>query len=341
VDFLLWWVKDGPLPSALVTTGNPNDPVPGALGQPGTQTLYGGNAIDYGVLSGVRLEAGGWLDDDRLFGMEGSIFALEHKSVAFGAGSNPAGNPPLYLPVTIPGVGPSSFTIADPVAGYSGGVAVFSKTSLWGAEINGLVDLLRTTRLDFDLIGGFRFVNLDESLGMSGATTDYVNLINYAWQDQFSTHNQFYGGQLGTRLGWHNDRVALDLLGKVALGATHEVVDINGTTTVSGFGPPATYPGGIFAQPSNIGRQSRDQFAVVPEAQAKAGYQIAHGVQFYVAYDFLYISSVARPGNQIDTTVNPSQTLGGTLIGPARPQPLFERSDFWAQGINVGLEFAW
>jgi len=27
------------------------------------------------------------------------------------------------------------------------------------------------------------------------------------------------------------------------------------------------------------------------------------------------------------------------LVGPAQPAPLFVRSDFWAQGINVGLEF--
>ena len=36
-DYLLWWIKRGPLPTPLVTTGNPKDPQPGALGQPGTR----------------------------------------------------------------------------------------------------------------------------------------------------------------------------------------------------------------------------------------------------------------------------------------------------------------
>src|SRR5437763_13005601 len=35
-EYLLWWLKDGPVPSPLLTTGDPTDPVaPAALGQPG------------------------------------------------------------------------------------------------------------------------------------------------------------------------------------------------------------------------------------------------------------------------------------------------------------------
>jgi hypothetical protein len=52
---------------------------------------------------------------------------------------------------------------------------------------------------------------------------------------------------------------------------------------------------------------------------------------------------VARPGDQIDRTVNPSQVpdVGGPrpLSGPARPLPTFQTADFWTQGINFGLEF--
>jgi hypothetical protein len=34
-----------------------------------------------------------------------------------------------------------------------------------------------------------------------------------------------------------------------------------------------------------------------------------------------------------------SKTRSGALVGPANPAPLFNRSDFWAQGVNFGLEF--
>ena len=49
------------------------------------------------------------------------------------------------------------------------------------------------------------------------------------------------------------------------------------------------------------------------------------------------------PGDQINRTVNPglvptSQTFG-TAGGPLQPSPIFQRTDFWAQGVNFGLEY--
>ena len=29
----------------------------------------------------------------------------------------------------------------------------------------------------------------------------------------------------------------------------------------------------------------------------------------------------------------------GALVGPSQPSPLFNRTDFWAQGVTFGLEF--
>ena len=62
----------------------------------------------------------------------------------------------------------------------------------------------------------------------------------------------------------------------------------------------------------------------------------------FVGYDFMYWSQVVRPGNQVDRNINLSQSAvfgSGALTGPAYPMPLFNRSDFWAQGLNAGLEF--
>ena len=52
---------------------------------------------------------------------------------------------------------------------------------------------------------------------------------------------------------------------------------------------------------------------------------------------------VPRPGDQIDRAVNPTQlplsTAAPLLTGLARPAPVLRDTDFWAQGINFGLEF--
>ena len=104
--------------------------------------------------------------------------------------------------------------------------------------------------------------------------------------------------------------------------------------------------GGLLAEPSNIGIRSQDRFAVIPEMGVKLGYNFTPNIKAFVGYTFMYVSNVARPGDQIDRTVNISQQpilLGTTavnppLVGAARPFPLFQTTDFWAQGVNFGLE---
>src|SRR6266542_3464827 len=47
-DYLLWWVKKGPLAAPLVTFGSDADaPFQGILGQPGTRLAFGGAGLDF------------------------------------------------------------------------------------------------------------------------------------------------------------------------------------------------------------------------------------------------------------------------------------------------------
>ena len=111
------------------------------------------------------------------------------------------------------------------------------------------------------------------------------------------------------------------------------------------FGPTETFPGGYFALPTNIGHHTRTVFAVVPEVGLNVGYRITPWASVFVGYTFLYANDVVRPGNQINRNINPTQSVswgGGKFLnpqGPAEPSFKFNSSDFWAQGINVGLDF--
>jgi len=101
--------------------------------------------------------------------------------------------------------------------------------------------------------------------------------------------------------------------------------------------------GGVLALPSNSGHFSRDRFAVVPEIDINIGYQVTDHLRAFVGYSFLYSSNVVRPGDIIDRTVNltqlPSNLGPGSLTGPARPMIIVRDTEFWAQGMNFGLEF--
>src|SRR5439155_23558826 len=105
------------------------------------------------------------------------------------------------------------------------------------------------------------------------------------------------------------DRFSGEVTGKLALGSTYQVVDIQGAITQAGPHPlvppgPGTFPGGLFAQSSNIGLRSANQFTILPSLELKLGYEVTPRARVFAGYDILYWNRVVRPGNQINHNVN-------------------------------------
>jgi hypothetical protein len=328
-DYLLWWSKGDHLPP-LVTSGSPTDAVPGALGQPGTQTLFGGD-YDSRVRSGVRLRGGYWFTPDQTFGIDATFFFLGGQSAGFYDGSN--GFPVLARPY--PGR-------------QSGDIQGALSTRLWGADADLRGMLFRGASYQVNILGGFRFLDLHDALGMEENNTFYPSILNapLSWStstDRFYTSNQFYGGQLGADLMWSRGRFYVDVLGKVALGASVERAGIYGWTAYSNsLGQNGYLNVGEFALPSNIGAYGQTRFAVVPEFGLNFGYALTRHIRLTFGYTFLYWSNVFRAGDQIDRGINPTELSAlagqGAPIGPARPNFTMQSTDFWAQGLNFGLQ---
>jgi Putative beta barrel porin-7 (BBP7) len=355
-DYLLWWIKPGPLATPLVTVSTDNLQS-GNLGQPGTAVLFGQQRLDYGAFNGLRAGIGGWIDPDCLLGLEANGLVLEQRSVRWSALSNSAGIPLLALPYRTPLGAETSYTVTTPavpgIPAQLGGVAISSTSNLDGAEANGTVNVLRRGAISTDLLAGVRYLSLDEDLQVGTSSTMSLGPLGNlatATSDRFDTQNRFAGGQIGSRLGYSAGWLSLDLLGQVALGATHQVVNVSGNSTSTSSGAlaglfPASAEGGVFTEPCSIGRLTHDEFTVVPEMQLRLGIGILPGIKTFVGYNFLYWSSVVRPGDQIDRTINPSQSflLGGTglLSGSARPSGPFGQTDMWAQGLSLDVELGW
>jgi hypothetical protein len=346
-DYLLWWIKDSHTPP-LVTTGSPTDPLPGALGQPGTAILFGGN-LNYEERSGARFTGGLWFDDAQQFGLEAGYFFLGVRSAQFTATSaGLAGSPVLARPFfdVLTGGEDASLVALPGVA--AGTVSVSAPSYLQGFETNLLASLWQASHGRVTLLAGFRYLDLHEDLDIGesdqilpGSPVFPGDTI--AVGDHFDTRNNFYGGQAGLRASFQRDAWELEGVAKVALGATHEVVTISGATSILPPGGPAqNFPAGLLALPSNSGTFSRNVFAVVPEGELNLGYHVTRWLRAYVGYTFLYCSDVVRPGDQIDRTINrqqvPTSLLAGPLTGPARPAFSFVGTGFWAQGVNLGLE---
>lgn len=113
-DYLHWWVKDAPQP--LITQGSTADPIPGALGQPGTQVVAGGTPQDFGGISGLRATLAFWCDEDRVYGMEGGYAFLTQTSRGAAFASPSSGTTVFAQPVVFPGAGERAFA-ASPRTG--------------------------------------------------------------------------------------------------------------------------------------------------------------------------------------------------------------------------------
>lgn len=359
-EYLLWWIKGAPVPplATLVTPANAAAAVaagqaPGAIGSIGTQVLNS-STLDFEPFSGGRATVGMWLNDDHSLGAELSGFLLQRRSASFAFSDNVAavpGGPILSVPFVNPlAVPPAETATGFGLPGLSNGQAfATSSLRLWGAEGDGLLNVIDNDSFRLSLLAGGRYLDLSEDLNIGfnafvPRIGDFTN-FSVSRQDRFSTRNQFYGGQLGLRGVVQAGAFYASLTGKVALGDMHESVNANGQTTIVQPAPlfvgvPAgttSFPGGFFAQPSNIGRRTRDVFSVIPETTLQVGVNLGNNMSAFVGYDFLFISNVVRPGEQIDRSINLSQQFGAPLVGPAAPLPRFTNSDFWAHGITAGF----
>ncbi len=345
-EYLLWWAKQDHVP-VLVTTGSvQSDGSAGILGRPDTVPLFGG-ALDRGAQSGARFTAGYWLGDCNSNAIEFSGFFLGQSTARFDANSSQF--PVIARPFFDVNSGQEFVEQVSFPGRVIGDVRIESPSQLWGVEANWKCKMCCGCDYQVNALAGVRYLNLRESLTIvenlmfqegAGALAGGQN-VNV---DSFSTRNEFYGGQVGVEGRLYRGRWSLDGRAKLAVGETHQTLDIAGGQSFTNVNTPIdTRPGGLLTTSSNIGTFSRDRFTVVPEVGINVGYALTPNLRASVGYNFLYWSSVARPGDQIDRNID-SQLVPNfnsparPLTGLNRPAVLFKDSDYWAQGLTFSVE---
>lgn len=345
VDYLLRWFKPVCLTPAVLSIGNPAAPVPGALGQPGTQVLIGENhKFEFGMTSGVEAVVG-WERGDRSFGLEVRGFLMEQAAASQHFAAGPDGSPATYLPYQAPDNRQQAlaFTIPGIVAGSS--VAIGS-TKIWGLESDGMLPFTLDCnghRLFGSFLVGGRYLDLTDRVRVRN-TLSLVDEPAAAalGEDQFITRNQFVGPQVGTRLGLEWGKWSFEYTLKLAAGLTHQVRIIEGSPLLTSTLPsPLLVPGPLLALPSNIGRETAWRVTLVPELGLKSRLALTNWCSFSIGYSLLYWNKVLCPGDQMDPHVNITQLpFRGPVSGARAPMPLFVHTDYFAQGLDVGLELS-
>lgn len=332
-DVLLWWVKNGGAPP-LVTVGGD-----GIIGHPGTRVPVDGLDFDEDFRPGMRFALGYRFDTAPYLGIEGDCFFLSDRLCALHFASR--GEPVLGRPYVNAVTGlPAATLIASPGMA-EGELLALTTSSLDSVEVNGTADLIATPTLRLTALGGFRYLQFEDQLSISEEFLFAGSAVKL--QDHFRTLNNFYGGQVGAAASAAFDRLVIDVRAKFAFGQMQQVAEVGGGTDVIGpTGAFTHFNGGLFALPTNIGRHTQNDFAFVPEVGVNFAAQVSPRLKLFAGYTFLWVSTVARAGEQIDPVVNESQfpILSGNapVIGAPRPAFHFRTSDIWAQGVNIGFE---
>lgn len=354
-EYMLWWGSGMSLPP-LVTGApvgtplnilNPDGsltPVAGALGQPGTVVLFGGNQVLNGVRSGYRARAGFWLDECNMLGLEASFLYGGSLAVSYNSGCTDA-NGIVMRPFFNASTGRQDAEIVSFPSTLFGFVTVDARSEVYGADANIRRNLICSCNGRLDFVAGYRFMSLTDRLQITECLVD-VNPNNgiqdgttFLVKDRFETDNFFHGGQIGLAGELRSGRVFLEYRGLVGLGASVKQVRISGSTTVTTpNGPAVTNAGGLLAQNTNIGTYNISDFAVLPEGGLNLGLQLTDFARLWVGYTFMYWNNVARAGSQIDFQVNSTQIPPGVLVGPPRPAFNIVRSDYWLQGVSFGAQ---
>jgi hypothetical protein len=372
-EFILFSLSQDKAPSLLVT-GNQaaSDDAP-FFSFSNPRTVYGGDLPSDSMIGG-RVTMGAWFDRCQHFGMFGSFFTTvtQNTSTTIGDadGSTFYGRP--YFDVN-PDVNAEQVERVSDLAGYGGFVTFSRSTLLRGAELNFRWNLFNNVppcgRLFWNVDGyaGAKYLGLDERLDITEDLLMHSNVdgvdpngarvtifpqgTRILVEDRFSTRNNFIGGNIGLMSEARLGRFFVETRSGIALGATRQEVTIGGNTTyaIANLPQTPTQVGGLLTQRTNIGTYNRSAFSYVPEFNIKLGLQVTDHLRVFAGYDMMYWSNVVRPGQQIDRTINSTQTpavnpqdgsvVPTTLSGPARPAFNFTNSNVWINGFSAGLSW--
>lgn len=380
VDYLLWSVKGAPLSLPLVSSAssslkegflvsNEVEILYGSSMYPAT----GGNGVqNFPIFNGGRVTLGYTFDDSRFSAVEASGFALQSRAAGYFNTTNlSTGKPAMRVPVygnvayapggacdpgasSVCSVGPGEdgVPISLPADNPSvsgdlyGSVRVRNTLQLWGMDAAALAPLYTYRGWDLTGMVGATYLSLQESFNLTANLNGYSTSPLYAGQsgtanDWFSTSNQFYGALLGLRANNKFGPISVQATGKLGLGDSHEVLRVSGYYSDSGAAFASSGgPYGIFAMPANEGAFTRNEFAVLTQAQVKLGYELTPWLQLTLGYDVLYESNVIRPTDQISRAIPKGQTFqqDGTAASTTSPARLLRSTDFYAQGLTAGLQ---
>ncbi|MEX2176350.1 MAG: BBP7 family outer membrane beta-barrel protein [Pirellulaceae bacterium] len=332
-ELLLWWRQGRDLPP-LATTDTIAGSSTSAGILPGAEILFGGRRETSQMKAGGRLDIGFWLDESQCWGIGNRFYALGRDSAHLRIDT--LDNPIIAIPFFNGSADEEEALLVSFPGLFSGSLDIDGSSEVLGNDLYGRFLICRDDNSRLDFITGWSFsrINDDLLIRSSRAVTETGGNIPLGTEsdvlDRFQTRNEFHGGILGLMHEANCGCWSLHTMARMSLGNMNERVIIAGSTSITVPGEdPEVLDTGLFAGESNIGEFERNEFTAITEVGVKLGYNVGEFTKLTVGYSFLYWNDVVRAGDQIDRQID--------VDGGEQPRFAFDRSDFWVQGVNLGL----
>ena len=351
-DYLLWFIKAQPTP-ALVTTSSPA--FNGIIGQGDTRVLFGNQALGDTQFSGGRFGGTYWFRNSN-WGLDGNFFFLGRNGGSFT--TNSSENPLIARPFIRADTGAQFSELVAFPGLANGSVAVNYGTEMLGGDINFRRPLFCGCNSRLDALIGYRNVSFLENLNITEAFSRTPNgipagqsdIASGLVEDRFRTENRFHGVNLGLAGELRRGRWFANMRGSIGLGSVYQSLEIAGAQKlVTTAGTTRNAEGGLLALPgANMGTFTQRRYGFAPEASLMLGYYITPNLRFGVGYNFLYLNSVLRPADQVDTVVDLNRipnfpvTPAPGIVNPVRPRAIpLKTTEVYATGITFSLQWTW
>lgn len=338
-ETLLLFAADRSSPPLVMIADNEVNPLDGNV-------AFGGD-LSTGVIPGYRISAGFYIDPCQRLGVGARVFGTLDRdndySVASADGTTSIGVP-FFNPNLLPNPGQDAFVVAgnlpggDPIS--TGSLQASESISMVGAEGSGYILLSRGCSHRFDLVAGYTFNQLRNSISQSFQSTNLltgdgiVDGTVFQFRDRFATDNRFNGAHLGVLSSVVRNSVSLSTLAKVSFGNMRNSTTVSGSSTTTVPALPPVTGDGFFARGTNIGTITNDHFAFLPELGIKMGYAFRPNMELTLGYTLMMWSSVALAGDQIDPVIDATGTSG-------RPALSNRTTAFWMQSIDLGASWSY
>ncbi len=329
--------------------GTPSNQV-GVLGLPTTTVLYGGDSIDDGLRIGTRLSGGWWFDDARHYGLQGEVFGFGNATGSNASFPSPTDGSLLARPFfnTDPAVNAADAQILHQDGNALGSIDFAQSSDVYSAAPSFRKNLLccpggccQDNAFRVDGILGYRFFQVNERFRAVEVLESQGQLLpmgtTYELTDSINVQNDFHGLEVGAIWMRQKRRWMGELTGLVAFGDVRRKVTLDGSSRIVVPGvSDTTQPGGFLVRPDQIGQRVDHGFAVLPQIRGDLGYMLNSHVRISAGYNFLFLSSLLRPGSYMSHAFDGSTLAQPPQALPAGP-PQRSVESVWIHGLQFGL----